>query len=437
LSRNAAGVLGVGVEWCVAETSVDTRMGERLALRIARVDAALATPWWQARLGGRFDAYFEAITAPVNAQVFKFWIVALAAVQLLGLLRDVGFGMQSAGLVLRGLVALPVLFVIGLLLAKPVSRHRVAWLTSAAVLTAIGVQILLAVIAAQPYADRYLMGAVFAFSILHLVMPFTYRQVVAHAAIVGSVVGLTAWACKGDGDTSVMDSLEVLLPAMIVVAAAGALRMRHGRRRAVLMDLRSTLQAEALEFANRSLARLLRQDTLTGVFNRRHFDETMEQLWVTSKSAGRPLGLILIDVDHFKNFNDREGHQAGDACLKEVARCLAGSLRESDFVVARYGGEEFAVVLPGTNAVEAFAIGERLRKSVESLALPHPTTGIVTVSVGTTACVPDARDRHYSLVDAADTALYASKEAGRNCVTASFIASEQEKRFSPPTAQAA
>ncbi len=136
------------------------------------------------------------------------------------------------------------------------------------------------------------------------------------------------------------------------------------------MDLRSALQAEALEHANRSLAKLLRQDTLTGVFNRRYFDETMDRLWTEAASSATPLGLILLDVDRFKAFNDREGHQAGDACLKQVALRLAASLRESDFVVARYGGEEFAVVLPGVKAADAYAIGDRLREAVESLAVP-------------------------------------------------------------------
>lgn len=421
----------------MADSRFDVKMGDRLARKIARVDAALTTPWWRSRLGNRLDAYVDAATAAANAQTCKFWIIVLASVQLLGLLRDIGFGLQGVGLILRGMLVLPVLLVIAVVLGRRPSRGTVAWLTSLAVIMTLGVQILLALIAAQPFSDRYLMGAVFAFSIMHLVMPFSYKQIVTHAIIVGSAVGVAALVCKGDGDTSVMDRLEVILPVLSLVAAAGALRMRHGRRRSVLMDLRSALQADALEHANRSLAKLLRQDTLTGVFNRRYFDETMERLWRETGAAARPLGLILLDVDHFKSFNDRLGHQAGDACLKQVALCLAGSLRESDFVVARYGGEEFAVILPGVNAVDAHAIGERLRKAVESLAVPHPAGGIVTVSVGTTACVPDAACRHYALVDAADTALYASKEGGRNCVTANFIAGEHETQFSRPLTQAA
>ena len=421
----------------MADSSVDTNMGERLRAKIALVDAALAAPWWRNRLGHRLDGHVEAAMAAASLQTCKFWIAVLAGVQLLGLLRDVGFGTLGAGLVLRGMIVLPVLGGIVLVLATRPSRRTVVWLSSTAVLTAIGAQILLAVIAGQPFADRYLMGVVFAFSILHLVMPATHRQIIVHAIIVGVLVSVTAWACKAGGTASIVDRLEVLLPALVVVAAVGALIMRHGRRRAVLMDLRSTLQADALEHANRSLAQLLRQDTLTGVFNRRYFDETMDRLWRETEAAGRPLGLILLDVDRFKSFNDRQGHQAGDTCLKEVALCLATSLRESDYVVARYGGEEFAVILPGVNAVEAYAIGERLRRSVEGLAWPHPAGGIVTVSVGTTACVPDAGRRHYALVDAADSALYASKEAGRNCVTANFIVGEREKQFSRSRALAA
>lgn len=418
-------------------SAVDTSMRDRLVGKIACIDTALATPWWRARLGQHLDGHVETATAASNIQTFRFWILLLALVQAPALLRDTAFGLQSAGLLLRGALVMPVLIGVALALRQPSAHGKVAWLTSLAMLSVLGSQIVLALLGAQPVADRYLMGAVFTFSILHLVMPFSYRQIVTHAVLVGSVIGLTAWVGKTGGDATAMDRLEVLLPAMILAAAAGALSMRHGRRRAVLMDLRSALQAEALEDANRSLALLLRQDTLTGVFNRRFFDETMEQLWRETEAAGRPLGLILLDVDRFKSFNDRQGHQAGDTCLKEVAGCLSLSLRESDFVVARYGGEEFAVILPGVSAVDAHAIGERLRRAVEGLAWPHPVGGTVTVSVGTTACVPDASRRYYALVDAADSALYASKEAGRNCVTASFIASEREKQFSRAQAQAA
>lgn len=421
----------------MADTVVDTNIRERLAGRMACVDAALASPWWRARVGHDLDAQVETATAVPDVQTCKFLIIALACVQALALSRDAVFGILGAGLVLRVALVLPVLLVIIVALGRNPSRSAVAWLTSVAVLTALAAQILLAVIGAQPVADRYLMGTVFAFSILHFVLPLTHRQILVHSLVVGIVVGFTAWACKGDGEAQVMDRLEVLLPVLILVSAVGALMMRHGRRRAVLMDLRSALQADALEDANRCLAQMLRQDTLTGVFNRRFFDETMESLWQATQASGRSLGLILLDVDRFKSFNDRQGHQAGDTCLREVAACLSASLRESDFVVARYGGEEFAVVLPGVSAGDAYAIGERLRAAVEGLAWPHPAGGIVTVSVGTTACVPDPSRRHYALVDAADSALYASKEAGRNCVTASFISSAREKPFSPSQARAA
>lgn len=409
----------------MADSRFDVKMGDRLARKIARVDAALTTPWWRSRLGNRLDAYVDAVTAAANAQTCKFWIIVLASVQLLGLLRDIGFGLQGVGLILRGMLVLPVLLVIAVVLGRRPSRGTVAWLTSLAVIMTLGVQILLALIAAQPFSDRYLMGAVFAFSIMHLVMPFSYKQIVTHAIIVGSAVGLAALVCKGDGDTSVMDRLEVILPVLSLVAAAGALRMRHGRRRSVLMDLRSALQADALEHANRSLAKLLRQDTLTGVFNRRYFDETMESMWRRMRAAGKSFGIILIDVDRFKRFNDSMGHQAGDQCLKQVAHCLDLAVRDSDRVVARYGGEEFAVVLGDAACVDAHAIGDRLRRAVEALALAHPQGGVVTVSVGVAACVPDEGRDFHALVDAADKALYASKEAGRNCVTAGFLAADE------------
>ena len=412
----------------MVQTGIDTSLREQLSGKVARVDRALATPWWHSRFGTEFDAAFATANDRHDREAFRFWLAMLALAQVLGLLRDSAFGLEQLGLLLRGVVVMPV--VVGIILALEAvrARHLRELLSSLAVLTAIGAQILLAVLAPQPVSDRYLMGTVFAFSILHLVLPFSHRQIIAHSGLVGVVLGLAAWHCKGDGHTVVMDRLEVLLPGIILVAACGAMVMRHNKRRAYLMDLRSTLQAHALEDANRSLGQLLRQDTLTGVYNRRYFDETMDSLWQGLQRNGKACGLILLDVDHFKSFNDRLGHQAGDRCLKDVASQLSASLRESDFVVARYGGEEFAVILPGVTAAAVHAVGERLRKAVEDMGWPHPAGGVVTVSVGTAAAQPDACSGYHALIDAADRALYASKEAGRNCVTAGFVTDRDDLR---------
>lgn len=398
----------------------------RLADKLARVEGALATQWWRPRVGHDLDETLQAHSQAADLQSTRFWLGILAAAQVLGLLRDFSFGVEQTGLLLRGLLVVPLGLAVIYALGRTLSRRTAEAMTSIAILSSLAVQIAMSHVAPAYWADRYLMAAVFSFSILHLVMPLTHRQILVHTGVVAAalVVSIQVGATQRAGLVS--DRLDIVLPGVLLLAAIGGLMTRHNRRRAFLMDLRSSLQSEALSDANRALGKLLRQDTLTGVFNRRYFDETMARLWQDLARAGRPLGLILIDVDRFKSFNDRKGHQAGDSCLKQVSARLSSSLRENDFVVARYGGEEFAVILPGASASEAQAVGERLRRAVQDMALPHPAGGLVTVSVGTAACLPDTSAEFYTLVDAADRGLYASKEAGRNCVTASFAPVEAQ-----------
>jgi diguanylate cyclase (GGDEF)-like protein len=170
---------------------------------------------------------------------------------------------------------------------------------------------------------------------------------------------------------------------------------------------------------NRQLETLAQLDGLTGVANRRSFDAQLRGEWSTSAESGHPLSLLMIDVDHFKRFNDRYGHPAGDACLKAIAACLSrGELRRNDFI-ARYGGEEFAVVLPSLPSAAAMEIAERLRLAVFALALENNQSplGRITISVGVAGLVGDGTKDAGALLEAADAALYNAKRRGRNVVS--------------------
>ena len=158
---------------------------------------------------------------------------------------------------------------------------------------------------------------------------------------------------------------------------------------------------------------LSRTDELTGVANRRSFDHWLEQ----ALSEGNDFGLLMIDVDHFKDFNDGYGHVAGDACLQQVSALLAYLLAGTPARLARYGGEEFAVILPGADVPTAASIAERLRGAVQARAFEHGFTacGFVTISVGV-ACTGAGRRDAEALVREADNALYAAKHGGRNRV---------------------
>lgn len=160
-------------------------------------------------------------------------------------------------------------------------------------------------------------------------------------------------------------------------------------------------------------------DGLTGVSNRRRFDETLAIEWRHARRTKQPLSLLMIDIDHFKRYNDRYGHPAGDACLQAVARALAGGLSRPHDLVARYGGEEFACILPQTDAAGARNIALSLLEAIRCLAMPHEDNegGIVTASFGVATQFPDGETAPERLIAQADAQLYEAKEGGRNRVS--------------------
>jgi len=176
-----------------------------------------------------------------------------------------------------------------------------------------------------------------------------------------------------------------------------------------------------LDEANRELMRLSSADGLTGIANRRRFDETLLKEWRRCAREARPLALLLIDVDFFKPFNDNYGHQAGDECLKAVARVLSQTLHRPSDLAARYGGEEFAVILPGTDEAGALAVAEALRVAVQQMGITHrysEVAPVVTISVGLACATPQPGNEtgFIGLLKDADAALYRAKSEGRNRV---------------------
>jgi len=181
-----------------------------------------------------------------------------------------------------------------------------------------------------------------------------------------------------------------------------------------------------LDDANRELKRLTAVDGLTGIANRRCFDETIQREWHRARRNRLPLSVLMIDVDFFKQYNDGYGHQAGDECLIAVARALDSQLKRPGDLVARFGGEEFVIVLPETNAVGAHRVGEEVRRAIEVLAEPHAYSNVgqfLSVSVGVATAYPTPDDNLAAsvLLDSADQALYNAKKAGRNRVCVGLV----------------
>lgn len=189
----------------------------------------------------------------------------------------------------------------------------------------------------------------------------------------------------------------------------------HARELEKLVEVRTG----QLQTANDDLARLARTDGLTGLHNRRAFNETLESEWRRAVRAGSPIALLMLDVDQFKEFNDVRGHQEGDECLRAVGTVIQRIARRAGDVNARYGGEEFSVLLGDTELEPAIFIAESLRAAIAELGIPHPTSSVsskVTVSIGVAAWVPGKSDTPDDLVRAADKALYVAKRGGRNRV---------------------
>ena len=186
----------------------------------------------------------------------------------------------------------------------------------------------------------------------------------------------------------------------------------------VTRDVSARIEMEqSLQDANRLLRGQAMQDPLTGLANRRHVDEALGVEFRRAQRLQLPLGLLMLDIDRFKAFNDTFGHPAGDACIRAVADAVAAVLRRPTDLAGRYGGEEFAILLPNTDEAGVAVTGERIRRGVLELGLPHTGSefGIVTISIGGAVIMPAASDTGpAAFVEAADAALYAAKRAGRN-----------------------
>lgn len=228
-------------------------------------------------------------------------------------------------------------------------------------------------------------------------------------------------------------ALEMVLLAFALADRFNAIRQEKARIQGALLQAQETLidnlksserllearvaeRTEALQLLNQQLEVLSSTDALTGLANRRRFDDTLEREWRRAIRDGRPLALALLDVDWFKKYNDQLGHPAGDACLRRVAQMLASQVCRSGDLVARFGGEEFVFLAPATSGADALNLAQRICDALQALALPHPGSelGCVTLSVGVAVESPTQGSTPDGLLKRADEALYRAKAQGRN-----------------------
>lgn len=342
-------------------------------------------------------------------------VLNLAAIGL-----DVAF-LQShltAALVLRLGIVTP-LALIGLALTVwSTNRALLSVVHAAMLLSFIATVTIIGTLAPEPYAGRYMMVALFMMFCAALLSGLPWR--LAQVTTVAAVALYVLIVASGLRWPPAWSNLDLVASAVIAGAMALRSRQRKDQRIAELEEIRrndAVLKAD-LRAANAALGRLSNTDALTGAFNRRYLDELIEHD-ATSLVPSLGQGVLMIDVDHFKLFNDHGGHAAGDHCLQRIVAAIRRNVRPSFDIVVRYGGEEFAVIMPGLDEADLLRAAERLCGAISSLGIPHPALGpdrVVTVSIGAALAGPGE-----TLSDAilrADDALYRAKHRGRNRVTA-------------------
>ncbi len=304
--------------------------------------------------------------------------------------------------------------------------YRASWLGSTAVL-GVGLMTLAIWMAFFEHDDpasaewmRVAGGAVmgFAMAAIHLLAVRSVKlgPLPAYARAQGNARGSAV------GETALLVTVGLVLLVTLGTAAIDKRRYRElARLHAQLAaSQQALLRSEGqLREANALLSELSIRDGLTGLYNRRRFDQVFEMEWRRSLRSMRPLALLMIDVDCFKDLNDAYGHQRGDDCLREIARVLDDQPRRGHDMVARFGGEEFVVLLPGADIQGAMRIAENIRRAIEGQKMEHKRSATgpwVTVSVGVSSRTPQVSETQESMLYDADMALYTAKQLGRNRV---------------------
>ncbi|MDP2227532.1 MAG: diguanylate cyclase [Moraxellaceae bacterium] len=251
-----------------------------------------------------------------------------------------------------------------------------------------------------------------------LALQLTVRSGLAGNVMVLCGFGLAMMSHKFD-DIFLAGSYVLLTIFVCTFIAA----LQENRDRIIfLKTLMLEAEAEEIRRLNQELQQVARLDSLTGLSNRRHFDEVFSNEWERGSRQKNRMALLIIDVDHFKSYNDHYGHPEGDECLTRVATALASVMRRPGDLLARYGGEEFVVLLPETGMEGAQDVANRLLAAIDALDIPHQNSSVarhVTISIGLSVMQPLPGINRQILLNDADTALYRAKRMGRHCIVSS------------------
>ena len=353
-----------------------------------------------------FQSYFIQRSLPRArwaTAIYLALVAVVTAINMRGTMIPFGQSLLEPIYLLRLGVACPALVVILAATVIPELQRHYQWIASTAVIvTGISVMLISGFAAAEGL-PQFQMGDVLVvvYATLFLGLLFRGVLVVATALLISFIaIGLYLGV-----------SSEHLIFAGSVVFAT------------TLMSVLSALRMERLLRANfienRLLNDIAERDGLTGLYNRRMFDNLTNRLWLQAQRNQESLQIILVDIDHFKPYNDLYGHQAGDNCIRRVATIIARATKRPFDFCARYGGEEFALVLYAPSGSDSTALAEQIRRETMALNIPHAhsdAAGILTVSIGSATAEPDTKRSLAGLIQSADEALYRAKQLGRNRV---------------------
>jgi diguanylate cyclase (GGDEF)-like protein len=319
---------------------------------------------------------------------------------------------------LRLLVITPLLL-LALAINRWSNNHQLqVALSAAATVSLVAITASVAQLVQEPFASRYMMVAGFGIFAAAVFAALPWRATQLMTGV--SIAAYTVIVASGLQFPPRLANFDLIVFNMLMAALALSIRRQNDVQMHEILSMRR-IDAERtaeLHSANARLSQLSSTDALTGAFNRRHLDMVVDN-WSTSIVPSRHSGVLMIDVDHFKLFNDHGGHALGDRCLQLVVAAIRAALRSPDDIVVRYGGEEFVVILPAADLSETLGVAERLRRAVADLGIPHPGRepgAVVTVSVG--ACVAAVGENLMEAIKRADKLLYTAKEAGRDRVSA-------------------
>ena len=353
-----------------------------------------------------FQTYFIQRSLPRArwaTAIYLALVAVVTAINMRGSMAPLSEAVLQPIYLLRLGVACPALVLILAATVIPELQRHYQWIAATAVIvTGMSVMVIsgLAAAGGQP---QFQMGDVLVvvYATLFLGLLFRAVMVVAFALMVAFVgIGLYLGV---SADHLIFASCVVF--ATTLMSVLSALRMER------------LLRANFIE--NRLLNDIAERDGLTGLYNRRMFDNLTNRLWLQAQRDQQPLQVILVDIDHFKAYNDLYGHQAGDNCIRRVASIIARATKRPFDFCARYGGEEFALVLYAPSGTDPTALPERIRRDTMALDIPHAhaeAAGVLTVSIGSATAQPDTKRSLAGLIQTADEALYRAKQLGRNRV---------------------